>query len=83
MCVCVCVCVCMCVWCVCMCVYVCVCVCGVYIYIYIYITSYTEDLDKQLIDWKTSLKTEEFPAFHLTVHKITTYPTGEVSFMFF
>ena len=45
--------------------------------------SYTEELDTQLIYWKTSLKPEEFPAFHLTVHKITSYPTGEVSFMFF
>jgi len=47
------------------------------------ISSYTEELDKQLIDWKTSLRTEEFPAFHLIVHKITSYPSGEVSFMFF
>lgn len=45
--------------------------------------SYTEELDRQLIDWKMSLKTEEFPAFHLTVRKITSYPNGEVSFMFF
>jgi hypothetical protein len=51
--------------------------------VYVYIMSYAEELDKQLIDWKTSLKTEEFPSFHLTVHKITTYPNGEVSFMFF
>ena len=61
-----------------LCVCVCVCVC-----VYVYIMSYAEELDKQLMDWKTSLKTEEFPSFHLTVYKITTYPNGEVSFMFF
>ena len=33
--------------------------------------SYTEELDKQLIEWKTLFKTEEFPAVHLTAHKIT------------
>jgi hypothetical protein len=50
-----------------------------YIRIYIiYIMSCTEELDKQLIDWKTSLKTEEFLEFHLTVHKIISHPTGEV-----
>ena len=57
----------------------------IYIYIYIYtrIISYTEELDKQLIDWETSLKTEEVPPFHLALHKIASYPTGRVFFSCF
>jgi hypothetical protein len=45
--------------------------------------SYAEELDKQLIDWKTSLRTEEFPAFYFTVPKIASYPTGGVLSVFF
>jgi hypothetical protein len=44
--------------------------------------SYEEELHTQLIDWKTSLKAEEFPAFHFTFHKIASYPTGGVLSVF-
>ena len=42
-----------------------------------------EEIGKQLINWETSLKPEESPEIHLTVHKIASYPTGELSFTFY